>query len=89
MHLIIYRTGIQPASRTILRKELILQKTKLLLKMIISNLKKTWTITVLFEFGLAKSDKNQLPWPKVSFKYDFLFFISPSFFSRPFHKMGK
>ena len=74
MHLIIYLTGIQPATRTILRKELILQKTKLLLKMIISNLKKTWTITVLFEFGLAKSDKNQLPWPKVSFKYDFLFF---------------
>ena len=61
MHLTIYPTGIQPATRTILRKELILQKTKLLLKMIISNLKKTWINTALFEFSLAKSDIKQLP----------------------------
>ena len=40
--------------------------------MTISNLKKTWTNTALFEFGLAKSDIRQLPWPKVKFKDDFL-----------------
>ena len=61
MHLTIYLTGIQPATRTILRKEHILQKTKLLLKMIILNLKKTWTNTALFEFGLEKPDIKQLP----------------------------
>ena len=40
--------------------------------MTISNLKKTWTNTALSEFGLAKPDIRQLPWPKVKFKGDFL-----------------
>ena len=52
---------IQPATRAMLQKELIIQNTKLLLNMTISNLKKTWTNTVLFEFELAKSDIRQLP----------------------------
>ena len=61
MHLFIYLARIQPATRAMLQKELIIQNTKLLLKMTISNLKKTWTNTALFEFDLAKSDKSQLP----------------------------
>ena len=80
---------IQSAARVLLQKELIIPNTKLLLKMTNSNLKKTWTNTALFEFGLAKSDIRQLPWPKVRFKDDFLFLILPSGSSRPFHKMGK
>ena len=38
---------------------------KLLLNMAISN-------TALLQFGLAKSDWRQSPWPKVKFKKDFL-----------------
>ena len=52
---------IQPATRAMLQKELIVQNTKLLLKMAVSNLKKTWTNMALFEFGLAKSDIRKLP----------------------------
>ena len=44
--------------------------------MTISNLKKTWTSTALFEFGLAKFDIRQPAWPKVKFKVDFLLLIS-------------
>ena len=58
MHLII---SPQAATRPMLQKEIIIQNTKLLLKMTISNLKKTWTNTALFEFGLAKPDIRQLP----------------------------
>ena len=46
--------------------------------MTISNLRKTWINTALFEFALAKSDMKQLRRPKVKFKDDFLFLISPS-----------
>ena len=46
--------------------------------MTISNLRKTWTNTALFEFALAKSDMRQLRRPNVKFKDDFLFLISPS-----------
>ena len=53
-----------------LQKELTIQNTKLLLKLTISNLKKTWANTALLEFGLAKSDIRQLP--KVKFKDDFV-----------------
>ena len=64
--------------------------TKFLLKMTISNLKKTWTNTALFEFCLAKSDIRQLAWSKVKFKDDFLtILILPSHISKGFHKMGK
>ena len=62
---------IQSATRVMLQTELIIQNTKLLLKMIFSNLQKTWTNTALFEFGLAKSDIRQLLWPKVKLKDDF------------------
>ena len=55
MHLIISLASIQPATSAMVQKELIIENTKLLLKMTISNLKKTWTNTALFEFGLAKS----------------------------------
>ena len=63
---------IQSATRVLLQKELIIPNTKLLLKMTNSNLKKTWTNTALFEFGLAKSGIRQLPWPKMMFKDYFL-----------------
>ena len=59
-HLIISLASIQPATCAMLQKKLIMQNTKLLLKMTISNLKKTWTNTALFEFGLAKSAIRQL-----------------------------
>ena len=52
---------IQPATRAMLQKQLIKQNTKLLLKMTVSNLKKTCTNTALFEFSLAKSDIRQFP----------------------------
>ena len=55
VHLIISLVRVQSAC-VLLPKEFIIQNTKLLLKMIISYLKKTWTNTALFEFGLAKSD---------------------------------
>ena len=45
---------------------------------------KTWTNTALFEFGLAKSDIRQLPWPKVRLKYDFLTILN---FTLPFFKV--
>ena len=89
VHLIITLERNQLATRVMLQKELIIQNTKFLLKMTISNLKKTWTNRALLEFGLAKSELRQLLRPKVKFKYDFLFLISPSLTSRPFHKMGK
>ena len=38
-----------------------MQNRKLLLKMTISNLEKTWTNTAMFEFSLAKPDIRQLP----------------------------
>ena len=72
VYLFISLARIQSATRSMLQKELIIQNTKLLLKMTISNLKKTWTNTALFQFGLAKSDIRQLPPPKVKFKDDFL-----------------
>ena len=52
---------IQPATRAMLQKDLIIQNAKLLLKMTVSNLKKTWTNMALFEFGLGKSDIRELP----------------------------
>ena len=70
-----------------LQKEFMIQNTKLLLKMTISNLKKTWTSTALFEFGLAKFDLRQPARPKVKFKDDFLLLISPARSARPFHKI--
>ena len=48
------------------------QNATSLLKMPISNLREIWSNTALFEFGLAKSDIRQLPWPKMKFKDDFL-----------------
>ena len=42
-HLIISLARIQPATCSMLQKELIIKNTKPLLKMTISNLKKTWT----------------------------------------------
>ena len=63
--------NIQSATCAMLQNQTIIQNTKSLLKMIISNLKKTWTNTALFEFGLAKSDIRQLLWPKVKLKDDF------------------
>ena len=66
-----------------------MQNRKLLLKMTISNLEKTWTNTAMFEFSLAKPDIRQLPWQKLKFSNDFLFLVSPSPSSRPFHRMGK
>ena len=51
--------------------------------MTISNFQKTWANTALFEFGLAKSDRRQLPWPKVKFKDDLLTFYD---FMLPFFK---
>ena len=89
VHLIIPLERIQLFTRTMLQKELIIQNTKLSLKMTISNLKKTWTNTALFEFVLAKSDIRQLPWPALKFKDDFLFLISTSRSWRFIHKMGK
>ena len=80
---------ILSATRVMLQKELIIQNTKLLLKMIISNLKKTWTNMALFQSGLAKSDTRQLPWPKVKLKDDILTIFDFTFpFLMPFHKMG-
>ena len=61
VHLIISLASIQPATSAMVQKELIIENTKSLLKMTISNLKKTWTNTALFEFGLAKPDIRQLP----------------------------
>ena len=88
--LIISLERIQSATRIMRRKELIIQNTKLLLKMTFSNLKKIWTNTALFEFGLAKSDVRQLSWPNVKLKTIFqLFLISSSRSSRPFNKMSK
>ena len=52
---------IQSATRAMLQKQLIIQNTKLLLKMTISNLKKICTNTALFDFGLPKSDIRQFP----------------------------
>ena len=89
MHLFIYLARIQPATRAMLQKELIIQNTKLLLKMTISNLKKTWPNTALFEFGLAKFDIRQLPSPKKKFKDDFQLLVSHSRSSRPFHMIDK
>ena len=89
VHLIISLASIQPATSAMVQKELIIENTKSLLKMTISNLKKTWTNTALFEFGLAKSTIRQLIWPKVKFKDNFVFLISTSHSSRPFHKMDK
>ena len=66
-----------------------MQNRKLLLKMTISNLEKTWTNTAMFEFSLAKPDIRQLPWQKLKFSNDFLFLVSPSPSSRPFYRMGK
>ena len=63
---------IQPATRAMLQKDLIMQNAKLLLKMTVSNLKKTWTNMALFEFGLGKFDIRKLPWSKVKFKDYFL-----------------
>ena len=65
---IISLVRIKSATRVMLQKELIIQNTKLLLKMTTSNLKKTWINTALFEFRRAKSDMKQLPWPKWSSK---------------------
>ena len=56
MHLIISLARIQPANRALLQRELIIQNTKLLLKMT----ENTWTKMALFEFGLAKSNIRQL-----------------------------
>ena len=61
LHVTISPARIQPASRAMLQKELIIKNTELLLKMTASNLKKTWTNTALFEFGLANSDIRLLP----------------------------
>ena len=83
MHLIVSLARIQPATRVMLEKELIVQNSKLLLKMNISNLKKTRTNTALFEFGLAKSDIRQLLWPKVKLKDDFRIIFD---FTLPFIK---
>ena len=83
LRLIIFLARIQPATRAIPQKELIIQNTKLLLKMIISNLKKTWTNTALFEFSLAKSDIRQRSWPKVKFKDNFITIFD---FNLPFFK---
>ena len=71
VHFIISLARIQPANRTMLQKELIMLNIKLLLKMAILNLKKTWINTALLEFDLPKSDIRQLPWPKVKLKDDF------------------
>ena len=61
MHLIFHLARIQPVTGAMLQKELIIQNTKLLLKITSTNLKKTWTNTALFEFDLAKSDIRLLP----------------------------
>ena len=42
-----------------------------------TDLKKTWTNTALFEFGLTKSDIRQLPLPKVKFNLLFFKALSP------------
>ena len=74
---------IQSATRVMLQKELIIQNTKLLLKISITNLKKTWTDTDLSEFGLAKSDIRQLPGPKKKLEGNFLTIFD---FTLPFFK---
>ena len=58
MHLIIFLRENQPATRDMLQKEIIndfrkpaWQNTKLLLKIIISDLRDTWSNTTLTEFG--------------------------------------
>ena len=61
VHLIKSLARSQPATRAMLQKELIIQNTKLLLKLTISNLEKTWTSRASFEFGVAKSVVRQLP----------------------------
>ena len=52
---------IKPANRTMLQKKTHMQNIKFLVNMIISNLKKAWNNTVLFQFGLVNSDIRQLP----------------------------
>ena len=80
MLLIISLSRIQPATHAMLQIEFIIKNTKLILKMTISNLKKSWTNTALFEFSLAKSDIKQLPWPKMKFRDDFLYLVLSSVF---------
>ena len=88
--LIISLESIQSATRVMRQKELIIQNTKLLLKMTISNLKKAWTNTALFEFGLAKSDIRQLSWPNVKLTHHFPTISDFTFpFVEAFHKMSK